>query len=472
MSSHGDSCPSFVLTVLSVLFFSILVPLPPVRADSLLPNIRLLVDPYIDSRICQSLAIGLWQNGKAEFYGAGVPRKGDRDAPTEDTIYEIGSISKTFTGLLLADAVVRGTLKLETPIQDIINDIQMSFAGAKDITLLHLATHTSGLPPLPTNIDVENFENPLQNYGRRELLEFLGGEVEAKPVGKQIEYSNLGVGILGELLAMNAGTTYEELLKSRILIPLQMKDTMITMTREQLPRAAQPYRDGSVAALSSRLGVLAGAGEIRSTVADMLNYIACMINPPSGDLGRALELAYTIHQEPIVETDFPIGLCWHVTHDGHTRWHNGETAGFHSMVMLDREKKIGVVVLSNTATDQVDILASELMSAMAGEVVKPRVFEKPQEVDPKIAARYVGRYELTPEFILEISQDEQGLTVQATNQPAFRIYPSSETEWSLRVVDATITFKSNAKGEWNELVLFQNGIHQSAIRMANDSDKK
>lgn len=108
----------------------------------------------------------------------------------------------------------------------------------------------------------------------------------------------------------------------------------------------------------------------------MLNYIQAHLEPPENDLGKAIELDWKIHQKPIRPEDFAMGLGWHVARDGNTRWHNGQTGGYHSMVLIDRRSKSGVVVLSNTATAEVDRLAEDLIRLLAGSDIKPRTFEK------------------------------------------------------------------------------------------------
>ena len=160
-----------------------------------------------------------------------------------------------------------------------------------------------------------------------------------------------------------------------------------------------------------------------------------------------------------------MGLCWHIARDGQTRWHNGETGGYHSMVLVNREQQLGVVVLANTADGGVDALAEDLMRMLAGSKVSPRDFKKPAKVDAQVVQRYVGTFEIVPGFALEIVADENRLTVQATNQPAFRLFPRTDTEWFLRVVEATITFRVDEAGVCNELDLFQGGVHNTAKRI-------
>jgi serine-type D-Ala-D-Ala carboxypeptidase/endopeptidase len=434
-------------------------------ADNLISDAPALIQPYVEAGICQGISVGLWRDGESEVLAAGMSRDDEDSVPGAGTLFEIGSVSKTFTGLLLADAVVRGKTKLETPVSQILSDMKVSHAFKDDITFLHLATHTSGLPRLPSNLNPADPLDPYADYHRDALMKCLSEETGTKEVGKQMEYSNLGLGLLGELLAIQAGTTYEILLKSRVFKPLGMADSTITLNPDEKVRLAAPHGEGGVATKNWNFVALAGAGGVRSTTADMLKYVSAMIEPPGNALGKAIDLAWKVHQTPIQPSDFAMGLGWHIARDGQTRWHNGETGGYHSIVLVNRDNRTGVVVLANTANGEVDKLGEDLMRALAGMKVKPREFEKSLEVAPDVMARYVGKYAMSPEFALVITKDADGLIVQATDQPAFRLYARSATEWFLRVVDATITFKQDEDGEWNELDLFQGGIHQPAIRV-------
>jgi CubicO group peptidase (beta-lactamase class C family) len=212
---------------------------------------------------------------------------------------------------------------------------------------------------------------------------------------------------------------------------------------------------------------LAGAGAVRSTANDMLAFVRANLDPPKGELGQAIEMAWNIHQKPIAETDFAMGLGWHVARDCQTRWHNGQTGGYHAMVLINRPLRIGVVVLANTATGEIDRLAEDLVRMLAGAKVPPRTFEKREtvEVEPEVLERYVGKYELAPGVVFTVSAEDGKLMVGLTGQPTFQVFPRSETEWFYKVVDATLTFKVNDDGQCRALILFQNGIRQTAKRV-------
>ena len=182
------------------------------------------------------VAIGTIEDGKSAvlFRGeTGSPAKLDRD-----TIFEIGSVTKTFTALLLADMVGKGELSLDQPIDSLLPAGSTApTRGGKHITLLDLATQSSGLPRLPDNLSPKNFHDPYAGYDDARLFEFLSTYRLTRDIGAQYEYSNYGVGLLGRLLALHAGTSYEDLLRQRVLVPLAMSETGIAFT-PQIARAS------------------------------------------------------------------------------------------------------------------------------------------------------------------------------------------------------------------------------------------
>ena len=148
-----------------------------------------------------------------------------------NTVFEMGSISKVFTGALLADMVARGEVKLDDPIAKYLpQTVKVPSRNGRQITLLDLATQSSGLPRLPSNMRPADFSNPYADYSVQQLYEFLSGYSLTRDPGQRYEYSNLGVGLLGHVLALRAGKSYEEILKERILDPLGMNDTRVDAT--------------------------------------------------------------------------------------------------------------------------------------------------------------------------------------------------------------------------------------------------
>jgi D-alanyl-D-alanine-carboxypeptidase/D-alanyl-D-alanine-endopeptidase len=441
----------------------------PIRAaddeTNLKSRIDPLVQPYLDAEVVVGLALGVIHDGQSQTFGYGRLSANDAGPPTGDTVYEIGSASKVFTGVLLADAVVHDRVKLSTPAAELLPaGAAMPEIVGRAITLQDLSTHVSGLPSLPDTFKPADMNNPYADFQPKDLYAFLKSHKLRRAPGKEAEYSNLAVGLLGSLLADAEHTSYEKLLSRDITTPLKMTSTSITLTPDQQRRLAPPHAAAGVPAHNWDLPTLAGAGAIRSTAGDMLKFAHANLAPPQDKLGEAMNLAWEIHQKPLEDGDFAMGLGWHVAHDGSTRWHNGQTGGYHSMILVSRDLKLAVVLLTNTATMEVDVLGQDIMRMLGGAKVEPRKFEKAVTIRPEVMHKLEGQYEIIPEFVLTVTVDDGKLMVGATGQQTFEVYPRSETEWYYKVVDATLIFKFNSDGQCESLELLQGGARQTARR--------
>jgi CubicO group peptidase (beta-lactamase class C family) len=308
--------------------------------------------------------------------------------------------------------------------------------------------------------------DPYADYDRKLLTEFMCQVRPERKPGVEREYSNLGAGLLGDLLAAEAGTSYEELLVKNVAQPLAMSDTCLALSDGQRKRLAPPHNADRVPDRNWGFDALAGAGAIRSTTEDMLRFIQANLDPPASPLGTAIELAWKQHL-PAKGQAFAMGLGWHIARDGQTRWHNGQTGGYHSMMLISRQLDAGVVVLCNTASGKLDALAESIIQTMAGMNVEPAKFTKEKKVPAEVVARLQGRYQLVPAFILTVRADGEKLFVKATNQPEFRVYAESETEWKYRVVDASLTFELPKTGNSPAVTLHQSGRDMRAPRIGD-----
>lgn len=199
-----------------------------------------LVKPLMEQKKAVGMVVGIiTPEGKREFYCYGTTKEGGPE-PTPDTLFEIGSVSKPITALLLALMVEDGTVKLDDPVQKYLpNEMVVPRRGKQEITLLELITHTSGLPRNPpnqqrmVNKDEAIAMNPYGNYDAKQLAEGLA-EINLKESDKPgFAYSNLGVGLLGDALANKAAMSYGELVRTRIFGPLKLKDTTVSPTKTQ-----------------------------------------------------------------------------------------------------------------------------------------------------------------------------------------------------------------------------------------------
>ena len=221
------------------------------------------------------------------------------DAPYDGrTLFEIGSITKVFTGILLAEMAERGDVRLEQPVAELLpGDVVVPSRNGRQIRLVDLSTHSSGLPRMPDNFTPADPGNPYVDYTAAKLYDFLRRHELRRDIGVEAEYSNVGVGLLGHALARRAGTSYEALVTARILDPLKMTSTKVTLSPADVARLA-PGHDarGQQVQNWDLAEAFAGAGSLRSNVDDMLTFLAANLTPPgSSTLGRAIRSAQTAH---------------------------------------------------------------------------------------------------------------------------------------------------------------------------------
>ena len=420
-------------------------------------KIDALVKPYLENEKFNCVSIGIAHNGKTWTLHYGHVSKNEKTQPNADTIYEIGSISKVFTSLLLADAVVQGKARLAQPIGDFLQDVKESNPKlANSITLQHLSQHMSGLPRMPSNFAPADAENPFADYDRALLIEYLKNAKPSRKPEEKSEYSNLAAGLLGDLLAAESGLSYEALLTDRILKPLGMNDTSMTLTDDQRSRMAPPQNSALLPDHTWDFGALAGAGGIRSSVNDMLQFITANLDRPDNETGEALSLAWK-QQLPAGKGHLAMGLGWMIAGDGSTRWHNGQTGGYHSMLLISRKHDAGVVFLSNTADSGIDALAQTILQTLAGMNVKPKTFSAEKNVDAAIVSRLVGKYQLAPRIVITVTANGNKMMVQLTGQSALGVTAESETVWNLNDVVAQLRFDLPKSGPANSVTLHQNG---------------
>jgi CubicO group peptidase (beta-lactamase class C family) len=253
--------------------------------------------------------------------------------------------------------VRRGEVALEDPIAKYLpKGVQAPIRGENPIRLVDLATHRSGLPRMPDNLVPASPLNPYADYLREHLFHFVGNHELRREVGEKYEYSNLGFGLLGTLLARRADTTYAELIETRITKPLGMKDTGVVLTAAMKRRLAPGHR-GVLKTANWDFQTLAGAGALRSTAHDMLTFLEANLGLTETPLRQALELARQ-RRESAGSDAMSIGLGWHLrsANGKSIVWHNGGTGGYRSFTGFDPEEKRGIVILTNSAQSKPDDL--------------------------------------------------------------------------------------------------------------------
>ncbi len=418
---------------------------------------RTLLEPGL----VQGMAIAFEHpHGSEKLFLGSVGSGGE--APTAETIFEIGSVTKVFTALALVELVGQGELELTAPVASLLTEsFEIPDYEGVEISLEHLATHTSGLPSMPDNFRPADLDDPFSDYDEERLAEFLSAYDLPRVPGVRAEYSNLGKGLLGYALAASVETDYEELVSGLILDPMNLADTGITLDDEQRERLAQGHDGDGSPKQPWDLGSLEGAGALRSTLSDMLLFVRANLSMVETPVQGSFSLAQVI-RGPFDESN-TVGLGWLVSSEG-VLWHNGQTGGYHSFVAFHPEEHIGLVVLANTATHGVTRLGIELMNLLRG---RPYDLDVPVDVElpPELLERYVGRYQLAPGAVFTITLEDGLLHAQLTGQPAFPIYPVSETAFVYRAVPARIVFQLDEEGAVEGLVLHQGGQELPAPRM-------
>jgi D-alanyl-D-alanine-carboxypeptidase/D-alanyl-D-alanine-endopeptidase len=377
------------------------------------------------------------------------------------SVFEIGSITKVFTGILLADMAARGEVSLTDPVAKYLPEgVTMPSRGDQEITLLDLSTHHSALPRLPDNLSLSDAANPYADYTDAQMYEFLSGYELSRDIGAEYEYSNLAVGLLGQVLARVSGGSYESLVRERILDPLGMKRTGIALNEDMKSWMANGHDpEGNVVPLWD-LPTFAGAGALRSDVTDMLVFLAANTGPAETSLERSMRDSHEVQKR--MNKRMGVALNWHVQYvaDEEILWHNGGTAGFRTFIGFDPAKNVGVVVLTNSAHGADDIgfhLVNPGMPLAEAPVERVEV-----KVSREILDTYVGEYELAREFIIVVTRKGRKLFAQATGQEKFQVFAESETKFFYKVVDAQISFVDDDSGEIASLILHQNGAEQPA----------
>lgn len=315
-------------------------------------------------------ALGVIVNGRPVLLRRGDP------SPSENTTFEIGSVTKTLTALLLAELARTGDVRLHDPISAYLPLAAVPRkASAAAVTLEQLATHTSGLPPLPANFDFPNdpqrWRNPYSDYHLDDLYRATATlELIAEP-GAQVAYSNFGIGLLGQLLANAAGHDYAELLVERICRPLGMTDTaaapgLDTPTGHDLDGHPTP---------PFAIPGLAGSGVLRCSPGDLLCYVGALLNPESSPLAFSLRLVQTPRR--VAEGRQSIGLVWNHRRFrfGDLIFHGGATAGFMTFVGFSPSASSAVFALRNGAQSDDNAFVQEtyeLLKFIAKERAVPK----------------------------------------------------------------------------------------------------
>lgn len=380
------------------------------------------VDPFIGPLVrgewLVGAAVGVVTPQGSRVFGYGKFSDADPRVPGGDTVFEIASVTKVFTALLLAQAARDGQASLDDPVASLLPaSARVPQRNGKQITLRQLSAHTSGLPRMPGNFAPEDPANPFADYTVEQMYAFLADATLPRDPGERYEYSNLGAGLLGHALSLKAGKTYEALILGQIARPLGMPDTRLALDDALLRRLAPGHDADGKPARNWDMPTLAGGGGLRSTVDDMLRFVAAQARIAQADPAMAKAIAMTHAAQAPVGAEgsgMEIALGWHIDTKHAITWHNGQTGGYHGFVGFNAARGVGVVILSNSADGHIDAAGTGLLRRMMGEDVKPPVPPAPPAVAPEALEGCVGSYLLGPGAILTIMGEGSRLFAQLT----------------------------------------------------------
>ena len=481
----GSALVSWVLAIATATSAAAQSPAVPSPVPSDEEIRKILVERVDTHRQSVGIVVGIIEPGGRRIVAYGSRAKGDARPLDGDTVFEIGSITKVFTALLLADAVRRGEVALADPVAKYLpSEVKVPERG-RAITLQDLATHTSGLPRMPDNFQPKDAANPYADYSVDQMYQFLSRYQLTRDVGSAVEYSNFGFGLLGQVLARRARMDYEALVRTRVTGPLGMRHTVIALSPDLQARLAPGHSPALEPVPNWDLPTFAGAGALRSSTNDMLTFLGAALGYPSSPLDSAFATmlatrpspsSLSTRRPPSSTAALDTALGWQIFKGKETEviWHNGGTGGYRTWAGYEPRSRTGVVVLTNAGTaagpDDIGrhllVPSSPLLQNFPSQgPQKPRT---QTTVDAAVFERYVGRYQLAPSAVLTITRDGTRFFVQLTGQPTFEIFAESEKDYFLKVVDAQLTFETDAQNKAVAVVLHQNGMDQRAPRIEGE----
>ncbi|MBC7722389.1 MAG: beta-lactamase family protein, partial [Pedobacter sp.] len=306
------------------------------KLSTLDKTVDTLVGNYINTIGNVGASVAVFYNGKNYYYNYGETVKDNKQLPSQTTLYEIGSISKTFTATLLAKAVVDKKVGLQDAITKHLPDSVAVNKDLQNITLQQLSNHSSGLPRLPINMNftVTNYLQPYENYDDKALFAFLKQFKAIRKPGESYEYSNLAVGLLGVIFERIYKKPYEQLVLEFIAKPLALTHTKITLTDADKTAISQGYNEKDEAVPAWNFKSLAAAGAIKSCSEDLLIYGKQQLDIFKSPLAKYNAIT---HQPTFNDKVQKVGLGWHfLIDDADIVWqHGGGTYGCRTMLCIN-----------------------------------------------------------------------------------------------------------------------------------------
>jgi len=376
------------------------------------------------------------------------------------TKFRLGSITKQFTAASILLLEERGKLSVGDPVKKYMPDAP---AAWDKITIYNLLTHTSGIPSFtsfPEYASLEPFPTTPEQLVRR----FRDKPLDFQP-GEKWSYSNSGYVLLGYLIEKISGESYERFMQDNVFVLLGMKDSAYDSNSAIIRRRAAGYSPGPNGPENAgyiNMTVPLSAGGLYSTTDDLLRWEQGLFG------GKLLSSASLQKMTTPFKNDYACGLGVHAANGHKVIEHGGGIEGFNTMLSYYPDDQLTVVVLSNINGPDTGDIASKLAAVAHGEKIVLLSERKEVTVDSKLLDGYVGNYELAPKLILTVTREGDKLITQATGQPKVPIFAENERDFFAKVVDAQITFVTDAHGRARELILHQGGQDLHAKRVEGE----
>ena len=412
-------------------------------------DIQAWIDEQVENGAVLAVTAVHLQDDEATFFAGGRRAPGTDGLPDASSQFEIGSITKAFTNLLLAELVEQDKVAYDTTIGELLGeDIEFANEAVASVSLLQLATHTSGLPRLPANLAPTDQLDPYKGYDEAALLTGVAGTRDKQPLGHHYAYSNFGVGLLGYLLGRVHGGGYEVALTELVLQPLGLENTGF----ERADESVSPFRSGKVVK-DWTFVALAGAGGLRSSTRDLAAVARVMLGALDNPLAHDLDADRIVVSEA---GGFDITRVWHVgqSPDGKIFWHNGGTGGFWSFFGFKPATNEAAAILVSGDPDP------------TGLGLRWLGFASPRPPAGDIDSSIFGQYDLNPNFGIGVYEMRGVLVAQASGQMPLGLHRIDDDWYAMDVADASLRFIREDDAVV-ALELAQNGMLQRAAKTSD-----
>jgi D-alanyl-D-alanine-carboxypeptidase/D-alanyl-D-alanine-endopeptidase len=443
-------------------------PAPPAAAPSSDAELQRLIEARVrEQKWATGIVLGITRPGGRRVLSHGTMAADDRRPVDARTVFEIASLTKVFTALLMVDMERRRQIDMEAPVSACLPQGAVSIPerDGRKITFIDLATHTSGLPLRPPNLRSQTASDKYAGYTAEQMYAALSSHALDRDVGGRFEYSNWGYGLLGHALARCAHKDYGPLIRQRITAPLGMNSTLMYPTPAMRKRMAVGHDSELVRVANAGHGVLDPAGSLYSTADDLMTFLELFLERRKSGVGAAAGKMLDTAR-PTEDPQTQIALGWRISTHGDRRivWSNGRADGYRSYMGYDPQSRVGVVALANAATNMgVDDIAQYVLDPTLQPVrAHPRV-----DLSVELLERCVGRYRFDDGKEMTITRVGGRLISQMTEQGPAPLYAAGESTFHPEDIEARIEFDppSAERRHARTLTLYQDGNSWHASRV-------